>query len=586
MPERLVRGVPASPGIAAGRARVLDPALPAGADAAVLPEAERPAEASRAQAALDAAQAEIERVAERLRAEGRGEEAEIVDTGALLAADPALRESVRAAVGERGATAAAAILEASGEAADTLAALEDPMLAARADDLRSVGRRAARLAIGDQSEPDRASAEGVVVIATDLGPADVAELGAEVSAIALGAGAVTAHAAIVARSLGVPMAIGLGGELASVEQGQPIVVDGSEGSAILDPSAERLKQALAAGAARADERERAAAERSLPAVTLDGTPIAVLANVASPAEVRVALEAGAEGVGLLRTELAFLDAPGWPSEDQHQRALRPTLEAIGDRLATVRVLDFGGDKSPPFLTGASERGIALLLADREALETQLRAILRVGHEARLRVLLPLVAGPDQVRAAREALTRSSEAAGRQAPPLGAMIETVEAVERVGEIAAAADFLSIGTNDLAASVLGRDRFAPGSVTAHDPRVLGAIAATARAGAEAGLLVEVCGEAASEPLVAPILIGLGVGELSVGAARVGATRRLVREARASDARELAAQAVEATDADAVEALVGEAMPESASGEGGDAADQGPEGAGSVLPLRREP
>jgi multiphosphoryl transfer protein len=562
MSERVVRGVPASPGIAAGRARVLDPALPAGADAAPLPEADRPAETSRAEAALDAAQAEIERVVERLRAEGRDEEAEIVDTGALLAADPTLRESVRAAVAERGAPAAAAILEASGAAADTLAALEDPMLAARADDLRSVGRRAARLAIGDQSEPDRASSEGVVVIATDLGPADVAELGAEVNAIALGAGAVTAHAAIVARSLGVPMAIGLGGDVASVEQGQPIVVDGSEGSAILDPSPERLGEALRAGAARADERERAAAERSLPAVTLDGTRVAVLANVASPAEVRVGLEAGAEGVGLLRTELAFLDAAGWPSEEQHQRVLRPTLEAIGDRLATVRVLDFGGDKSPPFLTGASERGIELLLRDPESLEAQLRAILRAGAEARLRVLLPLVAGPDQVRAAREALSRSAEATGSdEAPPLGAMIETVEAVERVDEIAAAADFLSIGTNDLAASVLGRDRFAAGSVAAHDPRVLAAVAATARASAEAGLVLEVCGEAASEPLVAPILIGLGVGELSVGAARVGATRRLVRESRASDARELAAQAVEASDTGAVEALVGEAMPGSA-------------------------
>jgi phosphoenolpyruvate-protein kinase (PTS system EI component) len=223
------------------------------------------------------------------------------------------------------------------------------------------------------------------------------------------------------------------------------------------------------------------------------------------------------------------------------------------------VLDFGGDKSPPFLAGASERGIELLLADIESLEVQLRAILRAGGEARLRVLLPLVAGPDQVRAAREALARSAAATGAaEEPPLGAMIETVEAVDRVHEIAAAADFLSIGTNDLAASVLGRDRFAPGSVAAHDPRVLRAIAATARAGAESGLVVEVCGEAASEPLVAPILIGLGVGELSVGAARVGATRRLVREARASDARELAARAVEASDAGAVAALVGEATP----------------------------
>jgi phosphoenolpyruvate-protein kinase (PTS system EI component) len=585
MPERVLSGIPASPGIAAGRARVLDPRL-GDAEATPVWRADRPAEAARAEEAMRSAGEEISKLAHRLRGEGREEEAEIIATGALLALDPELLSSVRAEVLERGRSAPVAILEATDEAAAKLAGLDDPMLAARADDVRSLGRRAARLGLGARPTGDPTDGwQSVVLVATDLGPADVAELGAEVGGIALAAGAVTAHAAIVARSLGLPMVVAIGDELTAIADGEPIVVDGTGGTLVASPSLARATQARLAGKAREQARRRAASDRALPAITLDGRRVTVLANVASAAEVGVALDAGAEGVGLLRTELAFLDSGAWPTEEQHRRELEPVLAPLAGRLATVRVLDFGADKAPRFLAGERARGIELLLETPEALDAQLRAILAAGRRTDLRVLLPMVNSPAQVGATREALRRAVEAVDGAVtmPPLGAMIETATAVLRVKEIAAEADFLSIGTNDLTASLLGRDRFGTGRLATHDPRVLQAIAATVRTAEQATRTLEVCGEAASDPLVAPLLIGLGVDELSVGASRVGATRAWVRNLRASETADLAKRALSAERVAEVEMLLRETAAALELAERGDAADQGVNGAGSVVPLR---
>jgi phosphoenolpyruvate-protein kinase (PTS system EI component) len=580
MAERILRGTPASPGIAAGAARLLDRPRgtarpPAAGDAAEgghsgggagenARRGERSAEGGRGggeaggelervREALRAAAAEIDRLADRLRAEGRPEEADIVATGALMAADAALLAEAEAAAGGRGLPAPDALLEAAETHAAAIAALDDPTLAARADDVRSLGRRAARLAAGVPS-PAGPSDGDVVLVARDLGPADVGELGPEVRAIVLAAGAVTAHAAIVARSLGLPMVVGAGEEVLAVAEGAPVVVEGGEGVAVLDPDPDRLELARRAADGRRREQELARERRALPAETRDGRRVRVLANAVSPAEVAAALEAGAEGAGLIRTELAFLDAPAWPDEAAHRAALQPVLGALAGLTATVRVLDFGGDKVPPFLRGTGGRGIELLLANPDALAAQLRAALAAGAGCRLRLLLPLVSEPEQVRAVRElALDAARAVRAAEAPPLGAMVELPEAAEHAAELAAEADFLSIGTNDLTAAALGVDRFAAGDAPAHHPRVLTLIARTLRAARAAGVPVEVCGEAASDPVSLPILVGLGTDELSVGAARVGAVRAWLRELTFAAAVELAGRALAAPDAAAVERLV---------------------------------
>jgi phosphoenolpyruvate-protein kinase (PTS system EI component) len=286
-------------------------------------------------------------------------------------------------------------------------------------------------------------------------------------------------------------------------------------------------------------------------------------------------DAGAAGIGLLRTELAFLDARAWPRPADHAEALGPVLARVRGRTATVRVLDFGGDKTPPFLSGEAERGIALLLRHPGALRDQLGAILAAAAGTDLRVMLPMVSTPGELDAVRSMLAEPGTR-------LGAMIETRDAAMAGHEIAAASDFISIGTNDLTASALGADRFAPGEGVAHHPRVLALVAKAVEAAHAAGIPVEVCGEAASDPVTVPLLVGLGVDELSVGASRVAAVRRWVRALDYAETRRLAAAALELPDAVEVARLVDPIAHRLGLLESGEAGGQGVDGGGRVPAL----
>jgi phosphoenolpyruvate-protein kinase (PTS system EI component) len=318
--------------------------------------------------------------------------------------------------------------------------------------------------------------------------------------------------------------------------------------------------------------------------TRDGRRVRVLVNAATAAEARAGLDAGAEGAGLIRTELAFLDAPRWPTEEEHRRSLEPVLGALRGRTATVRVADLGGDKTPPFLADTEKRGIELLLEAPDALMDQLRAILSFAGSVDLRLLLPMVSEPAQVAAVREALEHAFP--DGPLPALGAMVETPEAAVGARDIAAAADFLSIGTNDLAHATLGLDRFAPGHAPAYHPRVLGLIEATAGAAHREEVLVEICGEAASDPLTVPLLVGLAVDELSAGAARVGAVREWVRALTYGSARELARNCLRARTAFDAEAIARPLARSLESLERGDAAGESVNGAVRVVTVGPEP
>ena len=555
--ERRLAGLAASPGSAAGRARLLGGEIAATA-AEPIPAARRRDEELEALQALESAAEEILAIASRMRAAGQVEEAEIIETGALLAADPGLHSAVSAAVRSRGLSAAAAIREAAEVQAELIARLPDARLAERADDVRSVGRRALEIVAPDQDQEPVHSGNGTaqVLVASDLGPADVAQLGPGIAAIALAGGGVSAHAAIVARSLGIPMVVALGSELLGIDRGEELVVDGTAGSILVSPEERVVEEATREIEARAEQRRRSDANRDLPAITEDGRRIRVLANAAGAPEVEVALAAGAEGVGLLRTELAFLESGDWPDEEEHRQHLAPVFEILAGRSATVRLLDFGGDKTPPFLDGESRRGIELMLAHPDSLAAQLRAVLAAaaGTDLDLRVMLPMVESLEQVDLVRAMLLRAlAEVPGSIAPKVGAMIETAAGVQIAAAISASVDFLSIGTNDLTHSILGCDRFVSGDAPTHDPRVLRAIAAVAAAARGAGIPVEVCGEAASSPISSPLLIGAEIDELSVGAARVGTVRGWVRSLRYADLRRLEAEAGRASTSAEVEVLV---------------------------------
>ena len=526
MSERTLQGTSAAPGIAAGEAIVLDSAGDDGGEI-VAPE-RRPAELERARHALQAEVGSIERIAAGLREQGWNDNADIVETGLLMAQDPGLIARIETLVMQTGRSAPAALKAATNESADTLAAIADPTLAQRADDVRSLGRRAAAYARGTKMIP------GGVLIAANLGPADIADLGLAASGAALAEGGVTAHAAIVARSLGVPMVVGLGPEALHVKNGEAVVLDGDHGLLVRSPSPDRLAAAAEQATRRRRARELARTARDEPAVTRDGHRVTVLTNAATVAETIEGLEQGAEGIGLLRTELSFLDARAWPSRKQQAGFLKPILARLAGRTATVRLFDFGGDKTPTFLRGVQTRGIDLLLGVPEALKAQLSAIEDAAGSARVRILIPMVSGPEQVQVVRRALGRS----GHQ---VGAMIETPEAALRAAEIAAEVDFFSLGTNDLTQLVLGLDRERSKSAPVTHPDVLRLIDMTIRAAKAAAIPVDVCGEAASDPDAMPVLVGLGVDELSVAAARVGEVRDRIRRLTLADCRAAAASAL---------------------------------------------
>jgi phosphoenolpyruvate-protein kinase (PTS system EI component) len=422
-------------------------------------------------------------------------------------------------------------------------ALGDPVLSERAADIRQVGRRvvAVMRAPTSPTSPngsnDAASRTGpVIVVAEELGPADM--LGVQAGHVAAGVavrGGANSHAAIVARTMGIPLVLGIDPAILEVADGADVVVDGDDGSVTVAPSAERLTAIRNVMDLEAERRRALAAERDLPAETLDGRRVGLLCNVATEAETVAGLEAGAEGVGLLRTELTFLDALEWPREEDHRRVLAPILARLTGRIAVVRVLDFGGDKVPPFLrdelrgrAGPHLRGLPALLQTHDALGAQLRATLLAGPECRLGILVPMVTSLREVLLAQQILQRAVAETGARMPHVGVMIEVPSAALLVDRIARDVDFLSVGTNDLTEHALGVDRQDPDALPAlaAHPSVMTLINRVARAGRARGCAVRVCGEAAADPLVVPLLVGAGVDSLSVSPARIDEVRARIR------------------------------------------------------------
>jgi phosphoenolpyruvate-protein phosphotransferase len=563
MSEVTFRGHPAAPGAALGPAwtRV-------DSDDAVCGNVDD--ELARVERGLALVVEELDALAARLRSEGHHADADIVETNRMMADDPALLAGARSAVAG-GGSARRAIAEAAAPHIAALANLDDPTLASRAADLRAIARRAGELANGNGVAPPA----GSIILAEDLGPSEVASWAGRIAGIVLAGSGATAHAAIVARSLGIPLVTGAGATALKIPDGEQIAVDADRGVVLRGFSpATRVQFRERIGRARS-EAERALRERNEPAVTRDGRAVRLLGNAGTLAEVEAALVAGADGIGLLRTELAFLDATEWPDEASHRQALAPLLAPLAHRIATVRTLDFGGDKLPPFLAGTDagsplgRRGIRLALASAQGVAPQLRALLAVAGEAVVRILIPMISEADEVDAVREiaCAARDEIAPGAPDPLVGAMIEIPAAALNAAAIACRCDFLSVGTNDLIQYTLATDRQDPAAAAravAYHPAVLRLIARTVTAAHSAGIPVDVCGEAAGDPETLPLLVGLGVDELSVSPARVAPTRRMIRELTLSVARAAAADAMSAPTAEAVARIARAALghPELAS------------------------
>lgn len=478
-------------------------------------------------AAFDAVATRMRELAESLRSRGQGEQAEIMDVAGYIADDPDLRAAAIRHVAD-GNPVTVAISRAVDTYATALAELDDPVLAERAADVRQIGKRALAWLHGTD---DPAITDGpLVLLAHEITAADLLEPAAPVVAAASVTGGPNSHAAIVARSLGIPLLLGIDRAVLDCADGVEILVDGGEAATLTThPQTERRQAAVADMARARAVREADLAQRNLPCVTRDGREILLRANVGTPADAANAMTANADGVGLLRTELPFLDAAAWPSYLQHTGALAPIFRRLGNVPVTVRTLDFADDKLPPFLgTGRIGRGLPLMLAEPDAFREQFRAILTAGAAADLRIMIPMVANVDELRACRELLNQAAEAIGRPAPPLGAMIELPEAVADIARIAKEAEFISIGSNDLTCQILGLDRrdSAASPAAAAHPAVLRAIDDIVTAAHAHRRQVSVCGDAAADPHVLPLLVGLGCDILSVAPSALDRTRAHVR------------------------------------------------------------
>jgi phosphoenolpyruvate-protein kinase (PTS system EI component) len=491
---------------------------------------------------------ELSTLAETLRRKGLGEEADILSAEAAIARDTELRDDVLAEMAQ-GGLAGAAIHLVGERYAQLLEQAESEYVRERAADIRQVIRRT--LAVLSGSQRSSPPPQPFVLVDADVGPVDLLELASEGLAGAVSLhGGVSAHASIVARSLGIPLLIGIDPEPLAIADATEVLLDADHAVLVIDPSPEVRAEANRRIAALAARRQQHELERDLPAETVDGEQVALLCNAASAPEARIGLEARATGVGLLRTELPFLTAPNWPSGQAHRASLTSVFEQLGDLPVTVRLMDFSNDKLPPFLS-ADQQGLDALLANPQALRDQLIAVLDVGRKARTQVMLPMVRTPEQVVAVRGLLRDVALELGVPEPPLGIMVELLDAVDRADQLAEVSDFFSLGTNDLTASVLGLGRLdeqASPALAAH-PKVMRSIVATVRAAHRAGIPVSVCGDAGGDPLVLPLLLGAGIRSFSVSPARVDEVRHRIRRLSAADWAGRVDHCLQLPDAEAV-------------------------------------
>ncbi len=542
------QGLAAAPGVAVGPARRLrrPPAAPrVPGDPAV--------EAKALGDALVRARNEVHFARESIASQVGEDHAQMLDAHTTLLADDALIEPAQEAIAA-GTRAEEAWARAVEQGAARFAAMDDPYMRARAEDVRDIGRRVLAQFGGQASGPAVMRGPGIL-IARELGAGETASLDLSlVKGIAVATGSPTSHSAILARALGVPAVVNVGEVIMSISEDQDLLVDGDAGTVKIGPDAEtvaRVREQQAQAAARAAELA-AAAHR--PAVTLDGQKVEVAVNIAGPDDVAAAVEAGADGVGLFRTEFLFLGRDVAPDEDEQEAIYRRVAETLDGRRLIIRTLDAGADKAVAYLNQTHEdnpflgiRGLRLSLARPELFRTQLRAALRVAADHRVALMFPMVATREEILAAREQLELAREeltarGVASGTPQVGIMIEVPSAALCADLLAKDVDFFSIGTNDLTQYTMAAERGNPAVAELGDaahPAVLRLIAIVCQAARRHGRWVGVCGELAADPALAQVLVGLGVRELSVAAPRIAEIKHAVSEVSADDASIMASE-----------------------------------------------
>lgn len=550
----VLQGVCAAPGLVCGPLfRLAGIELPEDTDTHNVDE-----QLQRLDVALEQVRGEIRNTLELARQRKNVEEEEIFAAHLALLEDPTLLDAASATI-EQGSAATHAWRDAIQAQCAVLLALGKPLFAERANDLRDLQQRMLRALLGEAWHFELPA--GAIVSAHELTPSDLLQLSAQQAAgICMAEGGATSHVAILARGKGLPCLVALGNEVLDVPQGQRVVLDAANGRLELAPSEARHAEVHQIRETQKLRRQQQQVQARQSANTTDGVTVEVAANVASSAEAQVAFDNGADGVGLLRTEFLFVDRRTAPDEQEQRQAYQAVLDAMGDKSVIIRTIDVGGDKQLDYLPLPVEanpvlglRGIRMAQVRPELLDQQLRALLQVTPLARCRILLPMVSEVDELLQIRQRLDElCAELELTQRPELGVMIEVPAAALMAEQLAEHADFLSIGTNDLSQYTLAMDRDHAGlaaRVDALHPALLRLIAQTCAGAAKHGRWVGVCGALASDPLATPVLVGLGVTELSVSPPQIGEIKDRVRHLDAAQCRQRSLELLDLSSAKAV-------------------------------------
>jgi phosphotransferase system enzyme I (PtsI) len=582
--EVTIRGIPVSPGIAIGI--VFDTTEPpAEAPRRSITESQVEAERARLATAVATSRKQVAKLKTRLSIlpeEAQEELEPLLDAYAMMLGDSRLIRGARKRIeAERIGAETAVGDEAEAIAAVILANRDDDKagLKRRAGEVREIARRLTRNLTQNPFRSFKDVPEGAILVADELTPADAALLDpARIAGVATEEGGADGHTAIMLRALGLPAVLGAPGLTEAARRGDAVVLDGAAGLVSLHPTAATLNAAKDQLAAYARERTKLSKLRRLPAVTTDGEAVELLANLEIPAELPLIAQAGAQGIGLLRTEFLFMNREDLPDEDAQIEAYGPIIEAMAGDPVTIRVLDWGGEKDMEALAEGVEphhagpnpalglRGVRMLLKRPELLEAQFAAILRVaarGPDGVVRVLLPMVTVPEEVKAARDIyervakrLRRRGEKLPEKLPELGAMIETPGAALAADAIALEADFFAIGTNDLAMYTLAVDRGDAEVAHLYDPlhpAVLRLVQFSTEAALRLRMPVSICGEMAGNPRLVPLLLGLGIRCLSMNASAIPRVKQAVRGLDIGDCARFARRVMEQSDPARIRELV---------------------------------
>ena len=556
---RTAAGISASPGIAIGPIRQF-------VRAKIVVEAtahDPSAELKKLERAIETAKRELEDIFNEVWKKSGPAKAGIFKAHAEFLEDPEMLEAARAFIRE-GRSAGWGWQRTYEERAGILASMKDAVLAARAADLRDVGRRVLKLVAETIEDEPQLPDKPVILVADDLTPSDTARLDPRFAlGLCTAGGGPTSHTSIIARSLDIPALVSVGDSVLDIEPGTRAILDGNSGLLVIGPTEAdeaQARQALVDHQAQREAERRACYK---PAIMTDGTRIEVVANISDVAEAAHAVEAGGEGVGLLRTEFLFLQRDSAPSEDEQFATYSAMTKALNGLPIIIRTLDIGGDKEVPYLQMPAEmnpflgeRGIRLCLARKDLFRTQLRAIFRAAATGPVRIMYPMIATIDELQQAKDITDEARRSVGADPVEIGMMIEVPSSAVMADVFAPEVDFFSIGTNDLTQYVLAMDRLHPQLARQADglhPAVLRMIDQTVRAADAAGKWVGACGGVAGDPLGVVILSGLGVRELSVSIPSIAAVKAQVRNLSLDKARALAQRALACRTAGEVRALV---------------------------------